>query len=99
MGDLAQTQARTSPLRVDKPKLKAVEEKGKEDALTTVLHDRFGFPKQDGYSMSHWLQGVQGDALLDHRTTPDMPPSADIVIIGSGVSTPPGMKKAPKLVS
>ncbi|OKL64097.1 hypothetical protein UA08_00623 [Talaromyces atroroseus] len=46
----------------------------------------FGFPKRDNYSISHWLQSVQGDPLLDHRTTPDLPTSTDIVIIGSGMS-------------
>jgi hypothetical protein len=45
-----------------------------------------GFPKRVNYSVSHWLQSVQGDPLLDHRTTPRLPPSADVVIIGSGVS-------------
>ncbi|KAL4748649.1 hypothetical protein BDW72DRAFT_205452 [Aspergillus terricola var. indicus] len=29
---------------------------------------------------------VQGDPLLNHRTTPDLPSSADIVIIGSGIT-------------
>lgn len=48
--------------------------------------ERYGFPKLDGYSLSHWLQGVQGDELLGHRSTPEIPQSADIVIIGSGVS-------------
>ena len=47
---------------------------------------RFGFPKRDNYSISYWLQSVQGDPLLDHRTTPELPPSSDIVVIGSGVS-------------
>ncbi|KAJ6071620.1 hypothetical protein N7499_009634 [Penicillium canescens] len=46
----------------------------------------FGFPKRAGYSVSHWLQSVQDDPLLNHRTTPKLPPSADIVIIGSGIS-------------
>ncbi|KAL4778835.1 FAD dependent oxidoreductase-domain-containing protein [Aspergillus varians] len=45
-----------------------------------------GFPKEGRYSMSYWLQGVQGDPLLDHRSTPDLPLSADIVVIGSGMS-------------
>lgn len=48
--------------------------------------ENFGFPKRTNYSISHWLQSVQGDPLLDHRTTPELPASADIVIIGSGVS-------------
>lgn len=46
---------------------------------------RYGFPKKDGYSLSYWLRGVQNDPLLDHRTTTELPVSADIVIIGSGV--------------
>lgn len=45
-----------------------------------------GFPKQTGQSLSYWLQGVRCDPLLDHRSTPEVPPSADIVVIGSGVS-------------
>lgn len=45
-----------------------------------------GFPKQTGQSLSYWLQGVRCDPLLDHRSTPELPASADIVIIGSGVS-------------
>ncbi|KAI3281275.1 hypothetical protein DTO002I6_9889 [Penicillium roqueforti] len=48
--------------------------------------ENFGFPKRTNYSISHWLQSVQGDPLLDHRTTPELPASADIVIIGSGMS-------------
>ncbi|RAK78991.1 NAD(P)/FAD-dependent oxidoreductase [Aspergillus fijiensis CBS 313.89] len=48
--------------------------------------ERFGFPKPTGYSISHWLGSVQGDPLLNHRTTLDLPQSADIVIIGSGMS-------------
>jgi hypothetical protein len=47
---------------------------------------QFGFPKQHGQSHSYWLEGAHGDELLNHRTTPDLPSSADIVIIGSGVS-------------
>jgi hypothetical protein len=48
--------------------------------------ENFGFPKRANYSISHWLQSVQGDPLLDHRTTSALPTSADVVIIGSGVS-------------
>lgn len=48
--------------------------------------ERFGFPKQNGRSLSYWLQGVRSDPLLDHRTTSELPSAADIVIIGSGVS-------------
>jgi hypothetical protein len=59
-----------------------------KDATMTnnITQERFGFPKQHGQSQSYWLHRVQGDALLNHRTTPDLPSSADIVIIGSGVS-------------
>lgn len=46
------------------------------------------FPKRHGRSLSHWLAIVQGDPLLAHRTTDDLPSSADIVVIGSGVSQP-----------
>jgi hypothetical protein len=58
-----------------------------EAPTTNVPKHRFGFPKnlKEGVSLSHWLKTVQGDPLLDHRTTPDLPTSADIVIIGSGV--------------
>lgn len=45
-----------------------------------------GFPKQSGQSLSYWLQGVRCDSLLDHRSTAELPVSADIVVIGSGVS-------------
>ncbi|KAI1078920.1 DAO-domain-containing protein [Whalleya microplaca] len=45
-----------------------------------------GFPKPSGQSLSYWLQGVRCDPLLDHRTTPNLPPSADTVIIGSGIT-------------
>lgn len=45
-----------------------------------------GFPKQSGQSLSYWLQGVRCDPLLDHRSTAELPVSADIVVIGSGVS-------------
>ncbi|KAL4875625.1 FAD dependent oxidoreductase [Aspergillus karnatakaensis] len=48
--------------------------------------ERFGFPKEGQYSLSYWLGGVQGDPLLYHRTTPELPSSADIVIIGSGMT-------------
>ncbi|KAJ4523235.1 hypothetical protein HRR78_000730 [Exophiala dermatitidis] len=44
------------------------------------------FPKRHGRSLSHWLAIVQGDPLLAHRTTDDLPSSADIVVIGSGMT-------------
>jgi hypothetical protein len=66
-----------------------------EAVSTGIPQERFGFPKQDGPSLSYWLQGVRSDHLLDHRTTPELPLSADIVIIGSGVSTPSRPTKPP----
>ncbi|RFU32978.1 hypothetical protein B7463_g3391, partial [Scytalidium lignicola] len=53
-------------------------------ALAGISQECFGFPKQNGRSLSYWLQGVRCDPLLDHRSTPELPLSADIVIIGSG---------------
>lgn len=50
--------------------------------------ERYGFPKQDASLLSYWLETVQGDLLLHHRSTPELPLSADIVVIGSGVSWP-----------
>ncbi|KAJ7086208.1 FAD dependent oxidoreductase-domain-containing protein [Mycena epipterygia] len=44
------------------------------------------FPIPEGMSLSYWLQGVRASPLLDHRTTEQLPTSADIVIIGSGMS-------------
>ncbi|KAJ6535049.1 DAO-domain-containing protein [Mycena capillaripes] len=35
-------------------------------------------------SLSYWLQSVRSNPLLDHRTTPELPKSGDVVIIGSG---------------
>lgn len=46
----------------------------------------WGFPRPKGQSLSYWLQQVRGDELLDHRTTQELPATADTVIIGSGVS-------------
>lgn len=54
-----------------------------------------GFPKQKGFTLSHWLQDVQGNPLLNHRTTPELPQSADIAIIGSGVCIPQWASKPP----
>ena len=47
---------------------------------------RIGFPKQDGQSLSYWLQQVRSDPLLDHRTTEDLPDDVNTVIIGSGIT-------------
>ncbi|KAF8177552.1 DAO-domain-containing protein [Mycena galopus ATCC 62051] len=44
------------------------------------------FPIPEGMSLSYWLQGVRASPLLDHRTTKDLPPTADVVIIGSGMT-------------
>ncbi|KAJ6592795.1 DAO-domain-containing protein [Mycena capillaripes] len=42
------------------------------------------FPIPKGMSLSYWLQGVRASPLLDHRTTEELPKSAEVVIIGSG---------------
>lgn len=57
-----------------------------DHAFPDVEGNWTGFPKQSGQSLSYWLQGVRCDPLLDHRSSPELPGSADIVIIGSGVS-------------
>ncbi|KAJ7667035.1 DAO-domain-containing protein [Mycena rosella] len=44
------------------------------------------FPIPKGMSLSYWLQGVRSSPLIDHRTTEDLPKTADVVIIGSGMS-------------
>lgn len=48
---------------------------------------KWGFPRPKGQSLSYWLQQVRCDELLDHRTTEQLPETADTVIIGSGVSS------------
>ena len=48
--------------------------------------ERWGFPRLEGQSLSYWLQQVRCDELVDHRTTQDLPKSADVVVVGSGVS-------------
>ncbi|KAJ4303520.1 hypothetical protein N0V90_002416 [Kalmusia sp. IMI 367209] len=64
---------------------------GLPDLVKTAQHEskngpleRPGFPKLGHRSLSHWLRGVQDDPLLHHRTTQNLPSSADIVVIGSG---------------
>jgi hypothetical protein len=57
-----------------------------EHASNDTAQKSSGFPKPHGRSVSHWLQIVQEDPLLNHRSTPELPPTADVVIIGSGVS-------------
>jgi hypothetical protein len=44
-----------------------------------------GFPLAEGMSLSHWLQGVRSDTLLDYRSSERLPQEAEVVIIGSGV--------------
>ncbi|KAJ4318926.1 hypothetical protein N0V94_004156 [Neodidymelliopsis sp. IMI 364377] len=57
-----------------------------EYAASPTNQTRTGFPKQDGQSLSYWLQQVRCDPLLNHRTTKDLPNNADTVIIGSGIT-------------
>ncbi|WWC66135.1 uncharacterized protein I206_100035 [Kwoniella pini CBS 10737] len=45
-----------------------------------------GRPLETGMSLSLWLQTVRNNPLLNHRTTEDLPQSADVVIIGSGAT-------------
>ncbi|VUC26587.1 unnamed protein product [Clonostachys rosea] len=45
----------------------------------------YDFPK-DSRPLSTWLQEMQGHHLMNHRTTPELPIKADIVIIGSGLT-------------
>ena len=47
--------------------------------------DYTGFPLPEGMSLSFWLQSVRQDPLLDTRTTENLPDTAEVVIIGSGV--------------
>ncbi|EIM91354.1 FAD dependent oxidoreductase [Stereum hirsutum FP-91666 SS1] len=44
-----------------------------------------GFPHPDP-CLSFWLQGTRSSPLLGHRTTETLPESAEVVIIGSGLS-------------
>ncbi|KAL4990058.1 hypothetical protein BDW68DRAFT_175418 [Aspergillus falconensis] len=68
---------------MSRPTIPSVKESPSGNAAQST---RSGFPKEGRYSLSYWLRGVQGDPLLNHRTTPDLPSSADIVIIGSGMT-------------
>ncbi|KAK7214663.1 hypothetical protein V2G26_002666 [Clonostachys chloroleuca] len=45
----------------------------------------YSFPK-DSRPLSTWLQDMQGHHLMNHRTAPGLPATADIVIIGSGLT-------------
>ncbi|WWC99984.1 hypothetical protein V866_006893 [Kwoniella sp. B9012] len=47
---------------------------------------RTGRPLEVGMSLSLWLQTVRNNPLLNHRTTEDLPKTADVVIIGSGAT-------------
>lgn len=44
------------------------------------------YPLEHGMSVSLWLETVRNNPLLDQRTTPELPATAEVVIIGSGVS-------------
>ncbi|KAJ3889528.1 FAD dependent oxidoreductase [Lentinula edodes] len=44
-----------------------------------------GLPVKDP-CLSFWLQNTRSSSLLGYRTTESLPPSADVVIIGSGLS-------------
>ncbi|KAJ3742366.1 FAD dependent oxidoreductase [Lentinula detonsa] len=44
-----------------------------------------GLPVKDP-CLSFWLQNTRSSSLLGHRTTESLPPSVDVVIIGSGLS-------------
>ena len=59
-----------------------------EYVFAQVTHEKTGFPKQGGQSLSYWLQQVRCDPLLDHRSTDELPPETDTVVIGSGVRLP-----------
>lgn len=44
-------------------------------------------PLESGFCLSLWLQTVRNNPLLNHRTTDELPREAEVVIIGSGVSS------------
>ncbi|KAI5885671.1 DAO-domain-containing protein [Schizophyllum commune H4-8] len=56
-----------------------------EDAKPAALQVN-GLPLAKGMSLSQWLQNVRSNPLLDHRTTEALPETADVVIIGGGIS-------------
>ncbi|KAK7973070.1 FAD dependent oxidoreductase [Apiospora saccharicola] len=56
------------------------------DGRGTDGNGHWGFPRPKGQSLSYWLQQVRCDELLDHRTAERLPPTADTVIIGSGIT-------------
>ncbi|WWC86544.1 uncharacterized protein L201_001421 [Kwoniella dendrophila CBS 6074] len=45
-----------------------------------------GRPLEKGMSLSLWLQSVRNNPLLNHRTTEELPKTADVVVIGSGIT-------------
>ncbi|KIY52156.1 DAO-domain-containing protein [Fistulina hepatica ATCC 64428] len=45
-----------------------------------------GRPLEKGMSLSGWLQGVRSDPLLDYRSAAELPASAGVIIIGSGIT-------------
>jgi hypothetical protein len=55
------------------------------DQTVSGIEGGKAFPIPKGMSLSYWLQNVRASPLLDHRTTEELPKSAEIVIIGSGV--------------
>ena len=61
-----------------------------------VAQEITGLPVADGMCLSYWLQGVRNNALLNHRTKADLPRTAEIVIIGSGVGPPSHAKLMPR---
>ena len=70
------------------PSILNVDESAFAEGDASEFKYRTGFPKQDGQSLSYWLQQVRNDPLLDYRSTPDLPAEADTVVIGSGVCGP-----------
>ncbi|KZV63656.1 DAO-domain-containing protein [Peniophora sp. CONT] len=69
---------------VDKPLAPVGEEAGASGVAGGA--DRHAYPLPKGMSLSQWLQNVRANPLLDHRSTETVPGTADVVIIGSGMS-------------
>lgn len=61
---------------------------GQEAGVLGVAGEANGhaYPLPEGMSLSQWLQNVRANPLLDHRSSETVPGTADVVIIGSGVS-------------
>ncbi|WWC73169.1 uncharacterized protein I206_107135 [Kwoniella pini CBS 10737] len=51
-----------------------------------LIDNVLGLPIESGMSMSHWLGTVRNNPLLDLRSSEKLPASAEVVIIGSGIS-------------